>query len=1349
MISNEILNFIDQTNDILVFNNLDNLQTIYHYSIPNVKLFYPEPFIASASFMHSDLWFMHILIYQYWLWFVFIFIIVFFFITFICTVRWCNMRVKPRRETRGVSRSKCGDLITACVPVSWATSIIVSESTDAIDYFDGFGTTELVIGIRAYQWGWEYYYPKDLDLNYNLKKNYSTFTGNSLKYEKSTELSSTSNNLWKLYQNKNSDQVVTPAFLLTLPFDNSKLFSFLNFNDIGSNSMQEANAFKKIKMFSKTHSSDLFFSSNNFSNKYKLLSALYIDENLFLDSFSYGLRRQHNFLSSKTLINSNTALLDLNSVNRLVNFNFKSNISKASLGNSSFFSTPSLSSNQIFDNKFDSLFRKNFMSQQLASFTNFSTYFDFINKINADSDKKKTPYSLFKLFNKKLIKSDYLSKQYLFKANSDLDSVLLKDTNEVFSSFFNNNQTSKKFQLRSPNQSISTADRNLRNNSNLKFNVSNLNHSTDLNTTASYANLLNNKFELSNSLFFDLTNAKWPDLSVTSRLSLARTSLEPFTAPITSSNLTVDSKNYDDQSSTFIEGFAPIFQGKEELTPLYLTSIYWNFYWNNVNPSWRLANSSKFVVTQNSFYLPVFNFYYDYDFRNWQAFELLEDAYWESAFSVYLHDEYLTLFNDFYAGDSSDKSLAFFNISNKNIVAEDLDAFVANDSFFKDSSEAGDFVAPYFYLEDSVNNTQLTVTKDFFIFPFSLNFNNSEDSYESFKNLNNFFGKVNNFSLLSNSIFFKSLPSSLVLDAFRSDFDEFSWIHEESFKDFNKIFNLFNESSLKLLRRSANQLPCLDLEWNPLEEDVVKERSSDLVNLRNTAKNSMVTYNAIQKVFRSRFDENRSNTKLNDFSNFFIKQPFVGSHKVVYEDMLGKNKKSYYSTVLFKDNFKPFFNNNYFTETSLNFYFYDFPFLMALKSDASRYLWFDWFAKWGFYEVQPSSSARYAIYGMPYFNKSFDYSSTANELLNESENYFLRLSRSRRNYLPNWVYTPYLYAKNKEWKKNNVFFETLSSRDNSLMATKFILSDMRWYWTKIFFLNFHNKQFFASHSGITSYNKTSWKPQNFMQSYYFTLASLADTLTKREYLYREFFVKTNKLISLPFYLTSSPSHPLMAELKSSFMLIDKIVLNNEYSRDIYFNSLNFFNHLVLKNLIENFSTSLNFKNTLDSLFFYFFNHKTSQDLKISTELYKNQYRPMKKGITNMVRLHATGAVAMPIEMRIQILASSKDVIHSWAIPSAGIKIDCVPGYSSHRVIIFLVSGIFWGQCMEVCGRYHHWMPIIVYFMKRDLFFLWCSHFIFLNTSTHTWNMNDRQNSDYVRLASFDKNSWLTELTKAN
>ena len=124
------------------------------------------------------------------------------------------------------------------------------------------------------------------------------------------------------------------------------------------------------------------------------------------------------------------------------------------------------------------------------------------------------------------------------------------------------------------------------------------------------------------------------------------------------------------------------------------------------------------------------------------------------------------------------------------------------------------------------------------------------------------------------------------------------------------------------------------------------------------------------------------------------------------------------------------------------------------------------------------------------------------------------------------------------------------------------------------------------------------------------------------------------------------------------------------------------------------------------LFFYLFNtDSSSSDLSKNTVLYKSQFRPMKKGVTNMIRLHATSAIAMPIETRLHILASSKDVIHSWSIPSAGIKIDCVPGYSSHRITIFLVTGIFWGQCMEICGRFHHWMPIIVYFMKKDLFFL--------------------------------------------
>jgi len=97
--------------------NVDN--SLYaHLSLPPVKLYYPEPFVASPSFVHEEVWFIHILHFQHWLWFFFISLIMFYFITFINVVRWCNPRNKPKRETRGVSRSKCADLITACVPVS-------------------------------------------------------------------------------------------------------------------------------------------------------------------------------------------------------------------------------------------------------------------------------------------------------------------------------------------------------------------------------------------------------------------------------------------------------------------------------------------------------------------------------------------------------------------------------------------------------------------------------------------------------------------------------------------------------------------------------------------------------------------------------------------------------------------------------------------------------------------------------------------------------------------------------------------------------------------------------------------------------------------------------------------------------------------------------------------------------------------------------------------------------------------------------------------------------------------------------------------------------------------------------
>lgn len=303
------------------------------------------------------------------------------------------MRVRPRRETRGVSRSKCGDLITATVPVSWAASIIINESTDAIDFYDGFGTTEMVVGIRAYQWGWEYYYPKDLDLNYNLKHNYSAFVGNSLKYNSTSALNLKSTNLWKFYQNKSMDSIVTPAHLLLLPLDNYKILNFLNFNDVGMNNLNEPTAFKKIKMFSKTFNTNLNFLANNYTNKFKTLEALYTSTSLFSDSYLYGLKRQHNFLNSKSYLNSSSTFFDLKSVHKVLNSSWKKPTTafKTYKGFSNLNFTGKILSNQVSSTtiNLNNLFYNFFPTSFNKITSKLSLYPTLFETINNDTDKKK------------------------------------------------------------------------------------------------------------------------------------------------------------------------------------------------------------------------------------------------------------------------------------------------------------------------------------------------------------------------------------------------------------------------------------------------------------------------------------------------------------------------------------------------------------------------------------------------------------------------------------------------------------------------------------------------------------------------------------------------------------------------------------------------------------------------------------------------------------------------------------------------------------------------------------------------------------------------------------------------
>jgi len=88
-------------------------------------------------------------------------------------------------------------------------------------------------------------------------------------------------------------------------------------------------------------------------------------------------------------------------------------------------------------------------------------------------------------------------------------------------------------------------------------------------------------------------------------------------------------------------------------------------------------------------------------------------------------------------------------------------------------------------------------------------------------------------------------------------------------------------------------------------------RLSNPLKLRSTARSSIVTYNAIQKVFKSRFDEGRSHARLQDFSNSYITHPFVTEAKTPYESLLGKNKNSFFNVSNYKQSFIENFNLNF------------------------------------------------------------------------------------------------------------------------------------------------------------------------------------------------------------------------------------------------------------------------------------------------------------------------------------------------------------------------------------------------------------------------------------------------------
>nr|ALJ10652.1 cytochrome c oxidase subunit II [Pseudoeurycea longicauda] len=89
-------------------------------------------------------------------------------------------------------------------------------------------------------------------------------------------------------------------------------------------------------------------------------------------------------------------------------------------------------------------------------------------------------------------------------------------------------------------------------------------------------------------------------------------------------------------------------------------------------------------------------------------------------------------------------------------------------------------------------------------------------------------------------------------------------------------------------------------------------------------------------------------------------------------------------------------------------------------------------------------------------------------------------------------------------------------------------------------------------------------------------------------------------------------------------------------------------------------------------------------------------------------LEVDNRMVVPMDSPIRMLISAEDVLHSWTVPSMGIKTDAIPGRLNQTTFISSRPGIFYGQCSEICGANHSFMPIVVETTPLNQFQNWSS-----------------------------------------
>nr|QFZ89521.1 cytochrome oxidase subunit II [Metaphire sp. YN201734-01]QFZ89540.1 cytochrome oxidase subunit II [Metaphire bannaensis] len=123
---------------------------------------------------------------------------------------------------------------------------------------------------------------------------------------------------------------------------------------------------------------------------------------------------------------------------------------------------------------------------------------------------------------------------------------------------------------------------------------------------------------------------------------------------------------------------------------------------------------------------------------------------------------------------------------------------------------------------------------------------------------------------------------------------------------------------------------------------------------------------------------------------------------------------------------------------------------------------------------------------------------------------------------------------------------------------------------------------------------------------------------------------------------------------------------------------------------------------------WYWSYEYTDFMNVEMDSYMTQTPELNLGDFRL--LEVDNRIVVPMQLEIRMLITAADVLHSWTVPSLGVKVDAVPGRLNQIGFTTSHPGVFYGQCSEICGANHSFMPIAIEVVDSKSFMSWILSF---------------------------------------